>query len=62
MKISNQVKERLKSVISKLNGNSEYQKYLQHFNQNHPTQNPLNKKQFFAQKEQEKWGKTNRCC
>jgi uncharacterized short protein YbdD (DUF466 family) len=61
MKIS-QAKEMLKSLISKLNGNSEYRKYLEHFNQNHHQQKPLNKKQFFTKKEQEKWSKINRCC
>ncbi len=52
----------LGSLIRKINGNSQYQQYLQHLQTNHPAENVLTKKQFFAQKEQEKWGKINRCC
>jgi uncharacterized short protein YbdD (DUF466 family) len=48
--------------FSKLNHNQEYQGYLAHLKQHHPKQKPLNKRQFFAKKEQEKWSKINRCC
>jgi uncharacterized short protein YbdD (DUF466 family) len=49
-------------AIGVFNGNSEYKKYLRHFNEHHPKQTPLTKQQFFAKKEQEKWSKINRCC
>jgi uncharacterized short protein YbdD (DUF466 family) len=49
-------------LIKKLSGKDRYQKYLKHFKQNHPDQTALTKQQFFAQKEQEKWNKINRCC
>ncbi len=49
-------------VIQIFNGNNQYQKYLQHFTKQHPSQTALTKQQFFAQKEQEKWSKINRCC
>jgi uncharacterized short protein YbdD (DUF466 family) len=57
----------LKQLLSRFNGNDEYQKYLQHFKQNyqrhnHMGQNPLSRRQFFAQKEDKKWSKINRCC
>ena len=51
--------KKLKYLYWKLNGDLEYQKYLQ---SNHHDHKPLNKKDFFLKKEQEKWGKINRCC
>jgi len=56
------MKINFKNLIAKLNGNNQYQKYLHHFQEQHPSQNPLTKQQFFAKKEQEKWSKINRCC
>ena len=58
----NKIFSSLCKVFSSLNGNVEYQKYLEHFRKKHQGQTPLDKKQFFAQKEQEKWSKINRCC
>lgn len=60
--INCKLKEKLKFLITKLNGNNQYQKYLQHFQEQHSDQTPLTKQQFFAQREQEKWSKINRCC
>lgn len=51
--------KKLKNLYQRLNGDAEYQKYLQ---SNHNNHSPLNKKDFFLKKEQEKWGKINRCC
>jgi uncharacterized short protein YbdD (DUF466 family) len=52
----------LKSLFNVVSGNKEYQKYLTHLKKIHPSKKPLNKKEFFAKKEQEKWSKINRCC
>jgi uncharacterized short protein YbdD (DUF466 family) len=52
----------LKGLIRNLNGNPEYQKYLDHLKDNHPNQKVLSKRGFFAKKEKDKWGKINRCC
>ena len=52
----------LKRIGTIFTGNNEYQKYLDHQKQFYPSQKPLNKQQFFAKKEQEKWNKINRCC
>ena len=49
-------------IITLIKGNDQYQKYLNHLKQFHPSQNPLSKRQFYAKKEQEKWDKINRCC
>jgi len=51
--------KQLKNLYRKLNGDLEYQKYL---HSNHQGHKPLNKKDFFLKKEQEKWEKINRCC
>ena len=52
------MKNFLKNLYRKLNGDAEYQKYLE---QNHQHK-PLNKKEYFLKKEEDKWGKINRCC
>ncbi len=45
-----------------INGEFFYQQYLEHQVKNHPGQIPLDRKSFFAKREQEKWQKINRCC
>ncbi|MFT5702768.1 MAG: uncharacterized short protein YbdD (DUF466 family) [Rickettsiales bacterium] len=49
-------------IFKNFNGDKEYQKYLNHSKIHHPKQRSLSKKEFFAQKEKEKWSKINRCC
>jgi uncharacterized short protein YbdD (DUF466 family) len=56
------VKIGIRRLFNIVNGNQEYQKYLTHLKASHLNQKPLNKKEFFAKKEQEKWSKINRCC
>ncbi len=51
-----------KNFLDKINGNAEYKKYLKHFKHHHHGDKALSKQEFFAKKEQEKWGKINRCC
>jgi carbon starvation protein len=51
-----------RQIISFLNGNAEYKKYVKHLKEHHPKQKPLSKKEFFAKKEQEKWEGINSCC
>ncbi len=52
----------IRKFMMMINGNSQYQKYLQHFYKEHHGQIALTKQEFFAQREQEKWEKINRCC
>jgi uncharacterized short protein YbdD (DUF466 family) len=52
----------LKLWIRKMNGDLEYKKYLNHLEEKHSKKNALSKKDFFAKKEKDNWGKINRCC
>jgi uncharacterized short protein YbdD (DUF466 family) len=51
----------LKKAIQLLNGDIEYERYLQHFLQHHQGL-PLSRKAFFAEKTKRKWNGVKRCC
>lgn len=63
--IKNLIKK-LKSLVKKISGEAEYQKYLKHYKKHHTqkphSHKPLTKQEFFAKKEDGKWQKVNRCC
>lgn len=52
----------LKLLRSYLNGDFAYENYLKHQQQNHSNFPPLNKKDFLAAQQKNKWNKINRCC
>ncbi|WP_347988853.1 YbdD/YjiX family protein [Methylomonas sp. AM2-LC] len=56
--------EKLKTVWHNLNGDSAYQRYLIHWQQQHAMteDRPLNRKDFFAEETQRKWNGIKRCC
>lgn len=51
--------KKFQNIYWRLNGDLEYQKYLQ---SNHHHHQILSRKDFFLKKENEKWEKINRCC
>jgi uncharacterized short protein YbdD (DUF466 family) len=58
----NKINAALQLVKSHLNGEFVYQKYLNHFQKNHPTKKPLDKKTFLQDRQKNKWHGINRCC
>jgi uncharacterized short protein YbdD (DUF466 family) len=54
----------LKKLWGSLNGDAAYDRYLQHWRQQHARQGaqPLSRKAFFAAETQRKWNGIKRCC
>jgi uncharacterized short protein YbdD (DUF466 family) len=54
----------LLSVWRHANGDTAYQRYLQHWQQQHADQSeqPLSRKAFFAAETRRKWQGVKRCC
>jgi uncharacterized short protein YbdD (DUF466 family) len=53
-----------KKLWRSLNGDEAYERYLQHWQQQHARQGgqPLSRKAFFAAETQRKWNGIKRCC
>ncbi|QPK63317.1 YbdD/YjiX family protein [Methylomonas sp. LL1] len=55
---------RLQALWRNLNGDTDYQRYLEHWHSHHVSEQvqPLNRKAFFAAETQRKWNGVKRCC
>jgi uncharacterized short protein YbdD (DUF466 family) len=56
--------KRLWQVIRNLSGDDAYERYLAHSRDHHGGEEgaPLDRKAFYKQRQEHKWGGINRCC
>ena len=50
------------ACLRELIGADDYERYLQHHQQQHPDQAPLDRQQFYLAEQQRKWSGVKRCC
>ena len=48
--------------LRQVSGDDAYERYLVHRQQEHASETPLTRQQFFKKRQEEKWGKVSRCC
>ena len=54
--------QQVRALLLELIGADAYERYLQHHQQQHPDQTPLDRKQFYLAEQQRKWSGVKRCC
>lgn len=50
------------SYIRAVSGDDAYERYLVHHAAEHPEQEPLSRKAYFTERQQQKWTGVTRCC
>ncbi|MFL6580073.1 MAG: YbdD/YjiX family protein [Burkholderiales bacterium] len=53
---------RLWQYLREVSGDDAYERYVAHHEIAHAGQQCLTRRQFFAQRQDEKWSKVSRCC
>lgn len=48
--------------VRELAGDDAYERYLAHHAREHPKETPLDRKAFYLERQQRKWGGVQRCC
>lgn len=48
--------------VRKLAGDDAYERYLAHHSRERPKETPLDRKAFYLERQQRKWGGVQRCC
>lgn len=50
------------NYIRAVSGDDAYERYLAHHAAEHPGQEPLSRKAYFTERQQQKWSGVTRCC
>jgi uncharacterized short protein YbdD (DUF466 family) len=50
------------SYLRAVSGDDAYERYLAHHTAAHPGQTPMSRKDYFIQRQQQKWTGVTRCC
>ena len=53
---------KLYAGLRELSGDAAYEHYLRHWQEHHKDSEPLSRKAFYSQQQQQKWLGINRCC
>jgi uncharacterized short protein YbdD (DUF466 family) len=59
------LKQRLRQLwhyLRQVTGDDAYERYIAHQEIAHAGETPLNRRQFFKKRQDEKWSKVSRCC